>query len=68
MLLSSNHSPQGKRKDAFTSVAIAVCIIGQNEMENQSFDHFQTALKCIIATTIASSTGLMVITDPQLAH
>ena len=68
MLLSSNHSPQGKRKDAFTSVAIAVCIIGQNEMENQSFAHIQAALKRIIAITTASSTGLMVSSDDHLAN
>jgi hypothetical protein len=68
MLLSSNDSPQGKRKDAFTSVAIAVCIIGQNAMENQSFDHNQAAFKCIIANSIATSTGHMVITDHHLAH
>jgi hypothetical protein len=67
MLLSSNSLPP-KKKDAFTSVAIAVCIIGQIAMENQSFDHIQAAPKCNIANTIASSTGLVVITDPQIAH
>ncbi len=67
MLHSSNKLPPEK-KDAFTSVGIAVCIIGQIAMENQSFDHIQAALKCIIASTIACSTRLMVITDPQIAH
>ncbi len=68
MLLSSNDSPQGKSKDAFTSVAIAVWVDGQNAMQNYSFKHNQAALRCIIAITIASSTGLVVISDPQLAH
>ena len=67
MLHSSNTLPP-ETKDAFTSVAIAVCIIGQIAMENQSFDHIQAALKCIIANTIASSTGLVVISDLQIAH
>jgi divalent metal cation (Fe/Co/Zn/Cd) transporter len=67
MLLSSNSLPP-KKKDAFTSVAIAVCIIGQIAMENHSFDHIQAALKCIIAISIAPSIGRMVITDLQLAH
>jgi hypothetical protein len=68
MLHSSKESPQRKRKDAFTSVAIAVCIIGQNTMKNHTFDNIQAALKCLIADTIASSTGLIVIADPQIAH
>ena len=67
MLHSSNTLPP-ETKDAFTSVAITVCIIGQIAMENQSFNHIQAALKRIIASTIASSTRLMVITDPQIAH
>ena len=67
MLHSSNTLPP-EREDAFTSVAIAVCIIGQIAMENQSFDHSQTALKCIIANTIATSTGHIVIADHQIAH
>jgi hypothetical protein len=61
-------SPQGKRKDAFTSVAIAICIIGQIAVQNQAFDHIQAALMCLFADSLASSTGLMVIIDPQLAH
>ena len=68
MLLSSNAFPQGKRKDAFTSVAIAVCIIGQIAIENHSLDRIQAALERIIEITFASSTGLVVITDPQLAY
>ena len=68
MLLSSNDSLQGKSKDAFTGVGIAVCIIGQIAVQNQSFDYIHAALKCIIAIPIASSTGLVVISDPQLAH
>ncbi len=67
MLHSSNTLPP-ETKDAFTSVAIAVCIIGQIAMENQSFDHIQAAPKCLIANSIAPSTGLVVITDPQIAH
>jgi hypothetical protein len=63
MLHSSNTLPP-ETKDAFTSVAIAACIIGQIAVENQSFDHVQAALKCIIAI----STGLTVISDPQIAH
>ncbi len=63
MLHSSNTLPP-EREDAFTSVAIAVCIIGQIAVENQSFDHVQAALKCIIAI----STGLTVIADLQIAH
>lgn len=68
MLHSSKESPQGKGRDAFESVAIAVCIIGQIAIENQSFDLIHPALKCLSAITIASSTGLMVITDRQIAH
>ena len=68
MLLSFNTSPQRKRKDAFTSVAIAVCLDGQNAMQNHALDNIQVALKCIIAISIASSTGLMVITDSQIAY
>ena len=68
MRLSSNDSLQGKRKDAFTSVALAVCASGQIAVQNQSCDSIQAALKCLIAITIASSIGLMVITDPQIAH
>ena len=37
MLLSSSTSPQRKTKDAFTSVAVAVCIIGRIAMENPFF-------------------------------
>ena len=54
MLHSSNKLPP-ERKDAFSSVGFAACIIGQIAMENQSFDHILAALKCIIANTIASS-------------
>ena len=68
MRLSSNDSLQGKRKDAFTSVAFVVCASGQIAVQNQSFDSIQAALKCLNAITIASSIGLMVITDPQIAH
>ena len=68
MRLSSSDSLQGKKKDAFTSVAFAVCASGQIAVQNQSFDSIQAALKCIIATAIASSTGLVVVTDPQIAH
>ena len=50
------------------SVAIAVCINGQNAMQNHSFEHNPAALKCIIALIIASSIGLLVISDHQLAH
>jgi len=45
MLHSSKESPQGKRKDAFTSVAIAVCLVGQNAMQNTSFKHIQAEVK-----------------------
>ena len=65
---SSKVSPQRKRTDAFTSVAIAVCIIGQFAMENQSFDRNPAALRCLIAISFASSTGLMVVTELQIAH
>ena len=68
MLLSSNHSPQGKRKDAFTSVAIVVCRDGPIAMQNNTLDRIQAALKYILAITIASSVGLRVISDPQIAH
>jgi hypothetical protein len=68
MLLSSNHSPQGKRADAFASVAIAVCLDGQIAMQNQAFDHIQAALMCLFADSLASSTGLVVIVDHQIAH
>ena len=68
MLLSSNDSPQGKSKDAFTSVAIAVWVDGQNAMQNHSLEHNPAALKCIIAISISSSIGLMVISDHQIAH
>ena len=68
MLHSSNAFLQLKRKDAFTSVAIAAYIIGQIATENQSFEHIQAALNCIIAITIASSTGLVVSTNHQIAH
>ena len=63
MLLSSNASPRNK-KDAFTGVAIAVCISGQIAIQNPSCDYIQEALKCFIASSI----GLVVISDPQLAH
>ena len=68
MLHSSNAFLQLKRKDAFTSVAIAACIIGQIATENQSFNHIHAALKCFIANTIVSSIGLVVIAEPQIAH
>jgi hypothetical protein len=67
MLHSSNSLPP-KKKDAFSSVAIAVCLDGQICAKNHSFDHIQAALECIIAITIASSTGLVVISDHQIAH
>jgi hypothetical protein len=54
VLLSSNASTR-KKKDAFTSVAIAVWRDGQIAMQNNAFGHIQAALKCIIAITIASS-------------
>ena len=68
MLHSSNTSPQRKRKDAFTSVAIAVCLDRQNATQNHALASLQAAVECIIAITIASSIGLVVIIDPQLAH
>ena len=68
MLYSSNAFLQLKRKDAFTSVASAICTFGQIAIENHSFDHIHAALKCIIANTIASSSGLVVTADLQSAH
>jgi hypothetical protein len=67
MLLSSNSLPP-KKKDAFSSVAIVVCRDGPIAMQNNAFGHIQAALKCIIAIAIASSVGLMVISDHQIAH
>jgi hypothetical protein len=67
LLLSAN-APTQKKKAAFTSVAFAVCINAQIAIQNYSSDSIQAQLKCIIAKSIASSTGLMVISDYQIAH
>ena len=67
MLLSRSQLPP-ERKDAFTSVAIAACIDTQNTLQIETLEPISAALKCIIALTIASSVGLVVIADHQLAH
>ncbi len=67
MLHSSNSLPS-ERKDAFASVGFAVCIDGQNATQNNVLDYIQASLNRIIANSIAPSTGLMVISDHQLAH
>ncbi len=48
--------------------AIAACFDGQIATQNQLPWWIQATLKCIIANTIASSTGVVVISDHQLAH
>ncbi len=67
MLLSRSSLPQ-EREDAFTSVAIAACIDTQNTLRIETLEPISVALKCIIALTIASSVGLMVIIDHQITH
>ncbi|MDX1926576.1 MAG: hypothetical protein SFV81_08660 [Pirellulaceae bacterium] len=67
MLLSQSSLPP-KREDAFTSVAIAACINTLYTLQIKTLKPSSAALKFNIANTIASSTGLMVIADPQIAH
>ena len=66
-MLSSKTLPPEK-KDAFTSVAIAACIDAQIAMKTNALDRSHAFHNCINAITFASSTGLMVITELQIAH
>ncbi len=67
MLLNRRSLPP-EREDAFTSVAIAACIDGQNLLKIETLKPISAALKSKFASTIASSLGLAVITEPQIAH
>ncbi len=67
MLLSSLHLP-ATEKDTITSVAIAACTHTQIAVQNHSAKYIRATSDQISAMTIASSTGLVVISDPQIAH
>ncbi len=67
-LVGSHDSLQGKRKDAFTSVAVVVCLDGQISVPNQFLVRLQDASRCIIANSIASSPNWTDGHQSQIAH
>jgi len=67
MLLSSS-VPLATKKDAPIRVAIAVCTHAKNRVKNANSTRNEPASIHLSAITIATSTGLLVINDPQIAH
>jgi len=67
MLLSSS-VPLATKKDALIGVAIAVYTHAKNRVKNANSTRNEPAFIHLSAITIATSTWLLVINNPQFAH